>query len=166
MYPDSLRFAFNGSPQPLLQWITPLSLLSSQSACAAFRAGVDVIQIRDLRASVADLENAVSELRRCADRESERAARQKFASLNVNAPSLEQLHARLQSRAPEFVHALHFPERWMECSQEWCGQRILLVCSVHSVQAARNAHALEFNYLQVGTMFETQTHVGKQPEGP
>ena len=41
-----------------------------------------------------------------------------------------------------------------------------LGCSAHSVEAVLAAAALGADYVQLGTMFATQTHPGKVPEGP
>lgn len=39
-------------------------------------------------------------------------------------------------------------------------------CAVHSKEAASRAAAFGVRYMQVGTMFATQSHPGKKPEGP
>jgi thiamine-phosphate pyrophosphorylase len=45
------------------------------------------------------------------------------------------------------------------------GDTRLVGCSVHSVEEARQAEADSADYLIVGTVFETASHPGKEPEG-
>ena len=58
----------------------------------------------------------------------------------------------------------HLPERkWRAATERPNGP---LGCSAHSVEAVLAAAALGADYVQLGTMFATQTHPGKIPEGP
>ena len=61
----------------------------------------------------------------------------------------------------------HFPERLIEelARQRQSKSEALLGCSVHSVQTAKRAIKAGASYLQVGTMFSTKSHPGKQLEG-
>ncbi|CAN0258537.1 unnamed protein product, partial [Discosporangium mesarthrocarpum] len=62
---------------------------------------------------------------------------------------------------------VHFPEHMMGHITGLRGDDCLRLvgCSVHSSEKALQAARLGAHYVQVGTMFSTQSHPGKVPEG-
>ncbi|KAA8496485.1 Thiamine-phosphate synthase [Porphyridium purpureum] len=163
----------------VLQWITSTENLTEAkqpSVCAIYEAGVTWVQIRDLHASHAELVRAARVLKQCATHASKRTGERKLAIVNINHQVDERARERMRlfadAEALGCMDGLHLPERFIRDAQnlaittEAHGKGGLLGCSVHSIDAAMDATRLgRFAYLQVGTMFPTQTHVGKEPEG-
>ena len=106
-------------------------------ARAAAKGGASLVQLRDADASMDELQSAAAAVRD--------AVQGTDCSVVING--LE-----------------HLPERkWRAATQRPSGP---LGCSAHSVEAVVAAAALGADYVQLGTMFATQTHPGKIPEGP
>ncbi|CAM9549288.1 unnamed protein product [Ectocarpus fasciculatus] len=146
---------------PVLELITPDGCASSsfsetsslmKSIQKAVAGGVSLVQLRDYKSgakSKADLAVRIS------------AAIEGRALFVVNG---EPDAARASG-----ADGVHLPERMMDRlvglrgeGEEW--PRVV-GCSVHSVEAAVEAARLGADYVQVGTMFATQSHPGKTPEG-
>ena len=106
-------------------------------ARAAATGGASLVQLRDADASMDDLQTAAAAVRD--------ALQGTDCSVVINGVE-------------------HLPERkWRAVETRPNGP---LGCSAHSVEAVLAAAALGADYVQLGTMFATQTHPGKVPEGP
>ena len=106
-------------------------------ARAAARGGAALVQLRDADASMDELQSAAAAVRD--------AVQGTDCSVVINGVE-------------------HLPERkWRAVETRPKGP---LGCSAHSVEAVLAAAALGADYVQLGTMFATQTHPGKIPEGP
>ena len=106
-------------------------------ARAAAKGGASLVQLRDADASMDELQSAAAAVRD--------AVQGTDCSVVINGVE-------------------HLPERkWRAATQRPKGP---LGCSAHSVEAVVAAAALGADYVQLGTMFATQTHPGKVPEGP
>ena len=106
-------------------------------ARAAAKGGASLVQLRDADASMDELQSAAAAVRD--------AVQGTDCSVVINGVE-------------------HLPERkWRAATQRPNGP---LGCSAHSVEAVVAAAALGADYVQLGTMFATQTHPGKVPEGP
>ena len=106
-------------------------------ARAAAKGGAALVQLRDADASMDELQSAAAAVRD--------AVQGTDCSVVINGVE-------------------HLPERrWRAATQRPNGP---LGCSAHSVEAVLAAAALGADYVQLGTMFATQTHPGKVPEGP
>ena len=104
---------------------------------AAAKGGASLVQLRDADASRDELETAAAAVRD--------ALQGTDCSVVINGVE-------------------HLPERkWRAATERPNGP---LGCSAHSVEAVLAAAALGADYVQLGTMFATQTHPGKIPEGP
>jgi len=106
-------------------------------ARAAAKGGAALVQLRDADASMDELQSAGAAVRD--------AVQGTDCSVVINGVE-------------------HLPERkWRAVETRPSGP---LGCSAHSVEAVVAAAALGADYIQLGTMFATQTHPGKVPEGP
>ena len=106
-------------------------------ARAAAKGGAALVQLRDADASMDELQSAAAAVRD--------AVQGTDCAVVINGVE-------------------HLPERkWRAATQRPSGP---LGCSAHSVEAVLAAAALGADYVQLGTMFATQTHPGKIPEGP
>ena len=106
-------------------------------ARGAAKGGASLVQLRDADASRDELQSAAAAVRD--------ALQGTDCSVVINGVE-------------------HLPERkWRAVETRPSGP---LGCSAHSVEAVLAAAALGADYVQLGTMFATQTHPGKIPEGP
>ena len=106
-------------------------------ARAAATGGASLVQLRDADASMDELQSAAAAVRD--------VLQGTDCSVVINGVE-------------------HLPERrWRAVETRPSGP---LGCSAHSVEAVVAAAALGADYVQLGTMFATQTHPGKIPEGP
>ena len=136
---DALRL-----PQRPLVFVTPPGWAAADRradlervARGAAKGGASLVQLRDADASRDELETAAAAVRD--------ALQGTDCSVVINGVE-------------------HLPERkWRAVETRPSGP---LGCSAHSVEAVLAAAALGADYVQLGTMFATQTHPGKIPEGP
>lgn len=105
-------------------------------AAAAARGGAAVVQLRDADASADELQSAAVAVRGVL------AGTECVVVIN-GVDHLPERVWRVLEKRPAFFG-----------------------CSAHSVEAVLEAAALGADYVQLGTMFPTQTHPGKVPEGP
>jgi thiamine-phosphate pyrophosphorylase len=83
----------------------------------------------------------------------------------ANAEALFVINGDIDLAVSCSADGVHLPER-MIASMQNAKQLLKIVgCSVHSVESAVLAVESGANYIQIGTMFESQTHPGKVPEG-
>ena len=131
-------------PQRPLVFVTPPGWAAADRradlervARAAAKGGASLVQLRDADASMDELQSAAAAVRD--------AVQGTDCSVVINGVE-------------------HLPERrWRAVETRPTGP---LGCSAHSVEAVLAAAALGADYVQLGTMFATQTHPGKVPEGP
>ena len=131
-------------PQRPLVFVTPPGWAAADRradlervARGAAKGGASLVQLRDADASMDELQSAAAAVRD--------ALQGTDCSVVINGVE-------------------HLPERkWRAVTQRPNGP---LGCSAHSVEAVLAAAALGADYVQLGTMFATQTHPGKVPEGP
>ncbi|CAM9535947.1 unnamed protein product, partial [Hapterophycus canaliculatus] len=147
---------------PLLELITPDGCASSspsdQSSLIAniqraAAGGVSLVQLRDYKSS--------------AKSKAELAARLVSAT---EGRALFVVNGEPEAVRASGADGVHLPERMIGCLVALRGAGRegwprLVGCSVHSVPAAVEAARLGADYVQVGTMFATQSHPGKVPEG-
>ncbi|CAM9192648.1 unnamed protein product [Choristocarpus tenellus] len=144
--------------RPILELITPDGCASSQSTAdtiianveEAIRGGVSLVQLRDYDSTSAAKISFAHRLRKVT---------LGLAYLVVNGdPDMARICG---------ADGVHLPERMMGSIADLrCSSWPHLVgCSVHSIDAAVEAARQGAHYIQVGTMFATQCHPGKIPEG-
>lgn len=147
-------------PTPAVVFITPKGVCRDVGkavhlAGAALSGGASLVQIRD---SDATEEQLLQLSRKLVD---EFKDARLFA---MNGP----LSLRVTQEIPGFGIHLREKDR-----KDFLAKAISLApddtyigCSVHSIESAKDAVSRgRISYLQVGTMFETQSHPGKLPEG-
>ncbi|KAG5192402.1 thiamine-phosphate pyrophosphorylase [Tribonema minus] len=141
---------------PVLELITPdgsaaqPSTHLAQKIRAAVSGGVRLVQIRDTTSSA----------------ESKHALATQLLLDLAAEPCCIVLNGGVDAALACGAHGVHLPERLLPEVTRAREALAVVGCSVHSVEAAVAAARLGADYLQVGTMFATQTHPGKVPEGP
>ncbi|CAM9660871.1 unnamed protein product, partial [Phaeothamnion confervicola] len=156
---------------PLVELITPVGAASRGSAgisalagkvAAAVDGGVNLVQLRDPTSSAADAAALAAELRYV-----------------TRGKSLFVINGDPTLAVSCDADGVHLPERMIgdlstvrflgaargDGKRSGKALSFLIGCSVHSVAAAAAAAAAGADYVQVGTMFETASHPGKEPEG-
>mmetsp|Transcript_6011 Transcript_6011/g.15984 ORF Transcript_6011/g.15984 Transcript_6011/m.15984 type:complete len:315 (+) Transcript_6011:63-1007(+) len=172
-----------------LVWVTSSGCCRHDaSLCATaeevLAAGVDVIHLRDLSASTTELHRTALAVSRAVQRVEDRLGSRKRVVLNVNfdvsavgpqtAAETELSRALPSALLLRQLDGLHFPEhlvryasRISDRTKSRTSSALLVGSSVHSVASAARAvteHGVD--YLHIGTMFPTTSHIGKVPEGP
>lgn len=144
---------------PLVVFITPQGFCEDKSRAlslvkSALSGGATIVQLRDSGASDTEIIHVTEWLLKEFDDPS------KFS---INGPVAVRLakeypglgvHLRQVDTPTLLSAACELPDS-------------IVSCSAHSVKSVKNA--LNYgkpNFFQVGTMFTTRTHPGKQPEGP
>ncbi|CAM9418391.1 unnamed protein product [Ectocarpus sp. 8 AP-2014] len=145
---------------PVLELITPDGCASSSfsetsslvmNIQKAVAGGVSLVQLRDYKSgakSKADLAVRISTA--------------------IEGRALFVVNGEPDAARASGADGVHLPERMMDRLVGLRGQGEwprIVGCSVHSVAAAVEAARLGADYVQVGTMFATQSHPGKTPEG-
>ncbi|CAM9552757.1 unnamed protein product [Scytosiphon promiscuus] len=147
---------------PVLELITPDGCASSspsdQSSLVAnvqkaVAGGVSLVQLRDYKSS--------------AKSKAELAVRLVAAT---EGRALFVVNGEPKAAFASGADGVHLPERMIGCLMDLRGTEKkgwprVIGCSVHSIPAAVEAARLGADYVQVGTMFATQSHPGKVPEG-
>lgn len=149
------------SAGPSIVFVTPNGFCQDQENALqktqdVIAAGVSLVQIRDRIATKSEIKRLVHLLLSAGVRPSN-------LSLNGFPPS------DVMSLSPEL--GVHIRETDIS---EYAPEAMAMVprntavgCSVHSVSSAKHAmKILAPTYIQVGTMFTTNSHPGKIPEGP
>ncbi|CAM9724460.1 unnamed protein product, partial [Heterosigma akashiwo] len=119
----------------------------------AVEGGVSLVQLRDKTATREELATMGKRIRDVVDRSS--------AIFMVNG----DLDVAIACKAD----GVHLPEAQVQDfinsykNKKFNG---VLGCSVHSSEAALRAMEVKADYIVVGTMFKTNSHPGKVPEGP
>jgi thiamine-phosphate pyrophosphorylase len=124
-------------------------------------SGASIVQLRDTSAPIEARMSLLRALRHVVD--------PSRAALVVNIGGISDLDGgELLQACP--IDGVHIPERMISAERvaylkKAVGKEALIGCSAHSVLSAQAAAEVGADYIQVGTMFETQSHVGKVPEG-
>lgn len=147
--------------KPALLFVTPNGFCQDYAKAITrvqevISAGASLVQIRD-RGSTAD------EILKLTDRLLR-------AGVDPTALSLNGVHPE-EARALTPAVGIHIREadidEYSHAAAINASLGAVIGCSVHSVTAAELAcEKLALTYLQVGTMFNTNSHPGKIPEGP
>lgn len=150
--------------RPLLVFVTPNGICSDLARAkllcdAAIQGGADIVQLRDYRASFDEMISTT----RALVPDASSAGR-----LVVSGPD----SIRIAHQVGQGV-GVHFRERdairmMDELAEKMDPKQILVGCSCHAVTSARSMIDRKHppSYVQVGTMFPTESHPGKVPEGP
>eukprot|EP00752_Nemacystus_decipiens_P015139 g13486.t1 len=148
---------------PVLELITPDGCASWSASDVsslihniqrAVAGGVSLVQLRDYESD--------------APRKAEMAARLRHAT---KGRALLVFNGDPEPARASGADGIHLPERMVDEMGGLVGPRDagewprVVGCSVHSAAAAVKAARLGADYVQVGTMFATQSHPGKEPEG-
>eukprot|EP00186_Timspurckia_oligopyrenoides_P002985 CAMPEP_0182449268 /NCGR_PEP_ID=MMETSP1172-20130603/32940_1 /TAXON_ID=708627 /ORGANISM="Timspurckia oligopyrenoides, Strain CCMP3278" /LENGTH=226 /DNA_ID=CAMNT_0024646461 /DNA_START=279 /DNA_END=959 /DNA_ORIENTATION=+ len=144
-------------------------------------SGVDVIQVRDQGAHSAAIHAAAMTVVNKAREWEQKRGNKIHVIYNMNSDQdllgNESLLNVIKDRVPpkdllDALGGVHFPERMIEYCEfvfekSISPEKKLVGTSVHSVESALSALncSISLDYLQVGTMFPTESHIGKIPEG-
>jgi len=142
-------------PSPCLMLVTdrhrcgPAGL--SATVAAAVAAGIDALQLREKDLEAEDLYRLAVELR------ARTAGRCAFI-----------VNGRLDIAMAADADGVHLPERGLplEAVRRICPPRFLAGRSVHSPEGAAAAQAAGASYIQLGTIFSTDSKPGLEPAGP
>eukprot|EP00190_Bangiopsis_sp_CCMP1999_P006155 CAMPEP_0198722402 /NCGR_PEP_ID=MMETSP1475-20131203/145_1 /TAXON_ID= ORGANISM="Unidentified sp., Strain CCMP1999" /NCGR_SAMPLE_ID=MMETSP1475 /ASSEMBLY_ACC=CAM_ASM_001111 /LENGTH=230 /DNA_ID=CAMNT_0044483307 /DNA_START=228 /DNA_END=917 /DNA_ORIENTATION=+ len=145
----------NQIPTPALMLVLPESSTGNVDELENFvsqavEGGVNVVQIREKTDYYGELEKAVQRLS------------EKFPDLTLVVNSNIGVAMKFDTVG------IHLPEdlcKFHNIAREKTSSEKLIGSSVHSVAAAEKALVEGSDYLLVGTMFETSSHPGKDPEG-
>lgn len=149
-------------PRPTLVFVTPdgFSKDIKQAVTvskAVLQGGTSLIQIRDRIGSADDIANFVDALL------SADISAKKLVINDMKPHDVAAIHPSLGIHIKESKIGAMSSEVWAEMSD----RKNIVGCAVHSQEAAEKAmRILQPDYLQVGTMFPTNSHPGKIPEGP
>lgn len=141
-------------PVPIVCLVTDRSVLRgkslSEAVSMAVDGGVNMVQLREKDLAGGDLLRLALDLREVT---------RGRAILVVN----DRVDVALAAEAD----GVHLGEAGLPVSvvRRLAGDRLLIGCSVHSVEAAVRAEAEGADYLIVGTVFATSSHPEVQPQG-
>lgn len=142
-------------PFPLLCLVTdrrqvPEGMLADRVA-KAVAGGVGMVQLREKDLPEASLLKLAKEIRASCEGRT-------LLVVNSNVKVAIEAHA----------NGIHLPENGVAIAKvrRLVGPGLLIGRSVHGVEAATRAEQEGADYLFVGTMFETASKAGKEPEGP
>eukprot|EP00189_Rhodosorus_marinus_P003748 CAMPEP_0113962458 /NCGR_PEP_ID=MMETSP0011_2-20120614/5928_1 /TAXON_ID=101924 /ORGANISM="Rhodosorus marinus" /LENGTH=276 /DNA_ID=CAMNT_0000974317 /DNA_START=127 /DNA_END=957 /DNA_ORIENTATION=- /assembly_acc=CAM_ASM_000156 len=145
----------NKLPLPTFMFVLPQFAINDMPStlkmiASAIEGGVNVVQIREITDNYDMLESAVKTIV------------EKFPDVTVLVNSNVGVASEFQDVG------IHLPEdlcKFHSIAREKTSDKKTIGSSVHSVPAAEKADENGADYLLVGTMFESESHPGKSPEG-
>ena len=141
---------------PLLMLVTNRHVVSSRHKLlrnieAAVRGGVDIVQVRENDLPESEIRELCKDIKTIA-----------------NGNSLVIINDRTDIAVSSSLDGVHLTEKSVspEVAKRILGSQAFVSGSCHSLGKALELFSKGINSLVVGTMFETESHPGKIPEGP
>lgn len=148
-------------PRPMLIFVTPDNFSKDLKRAitlskTVLEGGTTLIQVRDRKATLQDIPSVVNAL------------------LSVDIPPQNLVINGMKPADVLAIHpslGIHIKEKdipeFLPLVKEEMRTSNVIGCAVHNTEIAKEAiDILNPDYFQVGTMFATQSHPGKLPEGP